>query len=490
MNISNIFVLKKTLEKLLTEEINSVLLDEFQNIADIVSYSSEEQHLVEELRYITNGLINLYKKNLPETVKLVEKINKQKTIEQKHLSKKFKHTIKLVQQINEQNFTNELFNQELEILSLDQTDSKLDLLINKITTSQQNRNVFYDNEKDEILLLSKDIETSRERINRIYNETKKELSLWLEETKIIKEKIHSFHVKVKDEFNQKKDLMTSSPNSLGPTWTANNDRKYRQIVIDSDLLTQIANKIRKFTDWRYPTLEIGPGDGRWTDHLVGSDPLYLIDIHKEYLDIVKQKYPKKFSDRIRAYHIDQHNRSWSDFSDLPINQMGFIFSWGVFDFYSYEQVDVLLANCNNLLRPGGTLTFSYNDCDYVSGIQLFEQEVKTWLTKDLLSNLFDKYQLTLLEFESNSEQDTFWVTVKKPGEKQSIKKSQPLISIHLRSGFEKVDKSNPVTYNNQQIARIKQLAITLGIDTEENIMNDKYRTDILLELVNIARMKK
>lgn len=466
MNISNIFVLEKTLEKLLTEKINNVLLDEFQNIVDIVLHSPEEQHLVEELRSLTLDFITLYKKKLPEILKLVKKINEQKTIEQEHLNKKLTETLKLFKKINEKNFSNEMYNQELGILSLDQTNNQLDLLIKKIETSQK-------------------------IINNFYNDKKKEISFLLEETKIIKERVHFFHEKVKDEFNQKKDLMISRPNLLGATNSVEQDQNLRKIVTDNKLEEQLGSKIRQYTDWKYPTLEIGPGQGRWTDNLVGSDPLYLLEIHEEYLELVKKKYPQRFSERIQTCLIGAENhKSFFDFSELPNNQMGFIFSWGVFDFYDYNEVDFLLESCKSVLRPGGVLFFSYNDCDYLEGIKLAEKNLKTWLTKDLLKNLFTKHKLILLEFETNLEKNTFWVSVKKEGEKKSIKISQPFITIETRNGYERFDNSGSIKYNRQQIARIKQLAIQLGIDNETAIMADQYDPHKLMKLIEIARMKK
>lgn len=318
-----------------------------------------------------------------------------------------------------------------------------------------------------------------------------EITFLRNELLIFFENVNVFYGKIENEVLRQEKFILTQPNFFKPTISADDDRHNRKIIIDDNLFEQISSKIRKFTDWKYPTLEIGPGDGKWTDNLVGSDPLYLLDIHKEYLDKVAMKYPKLFSDRIRCYCIGpENNKSYFDFSNLPNNQIGFIFSWGVFDFYTYNEVDLLLSSCHNVLRPGGELTFSYNDCDYISGIKLFEENRKTWLTQNLLLQLFEKYKFTVVEFECNSEQDIFWVTVQKTGKKQSIKTSQPRTKLDTRKGFEKFDNHQPLKYNKQQIARIKQLAIKLGVDTDEKIMSDAYDPHILMELVNLARMNK
>lgn len=422
MKISDIFILKQQIEKLLTEEIDNNLLKEFSDMTHDYEYFFKDHHLIPDLIELRKHYINLSEK-ISTTYKFIETVNKP---------------------IEQSNFLFRVFNHATGYSVFDQID----------------------------------------QINQKLVDLKVEIGEFKKSTSI-------FYDKVKNEFEKQEQSILSIPNSLGPTICADDDRNHRKLVVQKDIEEQVGSKIKSFTDWKYPTVEIGPGDGRWTNNLVGSDPLYLVDIHKEYFDIVKQKYPKKFRDRIQSYLIGkENNKSFFDLSGLPSNQIGFIFSWGVFDFYNYNEVNSFLNNCQEILRPGGVLTFSYNDCDYISGIKLFEENQKTWLTKNLLATLFEKHKLITPEFECNKEQDTFWVTVRKEGKKRSIKASQPFTTIQKRNGYERFDSRQPIKYNKQQIARIKQLAIGLGVDTQEKIMKDGYDPHVLMELVNIARMKK
>jgi hypothetical protein len=133
--------------------------------------------------------------------------------------------------------------------------------------------------------------------------------------------------------------------------------------------------------------------------------------------------------------------------------------------------------------------FSYNDCDTVLGAQMAEEGKRTWMTKKILKNLFDQIGFKLLEF-GHKEGIYHWAEIKKPGRLKSRKVDQPRATIQRRKGFEEVDNEEPIKYNNQQIARIKQLAIQLGIDSPEAIMSDQYDIHGLMHLVNIARTKK
>ena len=150
----------------------------------------------------------------------------------------------------------------------------------------------------------------------IFNQEKDDINLVLlynevfslkEEIELYKKDIAIFYKKVEEELEKRENQILNQPNKLGPTLSADEDRNFRKTSIEKSLKEKIGSQIRKYTDWKYPTLEIGPGDSDWSENLVGSDPLYIVDIHKEYLDKIKIKFPKKFSKRIRFYLIGQEN---------------------------------------------------------------------------------------------------------------------------------------------------------------------------------------
>ena len=285
--------------------------------------------------------------------------------------------------------------------------------------------------------------------------------------------------------------------ALDLTPNADVDRQYRKLEVSGEFAEELGSRIRRYTNWKYPCVEIGPGDGFWTDNLVGSDPLYLVDIHKEYLDTTVYKYNDIFKRRIRPYLIGpESGKSNLNLDFLPDNQIGFIFSWAVFDFIPYEQTKIYLTSCIKSLRPGGVMLFSFNDCDIVKCAADAEDGARSWMTRALLSKIFNELNVECLGFYSRYDpikgSDFYqnWVEIKKPGILKSMKTSQPLYTINVRPGFEKVDTEPERQYNKQQIARIKQLAVQLGIDTPEKIMGGAYSPHKLMKLVEIARMNK
>lgn len=284
--------------------------------------------------------------------------------------------------------------------------------------------------------------------------------------------------------------INNSP-ALVPSQNTEIDRNFRTIPRTKEFEEELGSRIRQFTNWKYPTLEIGPGLGAWTDNLVGSEPLYLVDIHREYLNATTYKYQELFKRRIRSYLIGaEAEKSHLDLSDLPENQVGFIFSWAVFDFLPLDHLTTYLRSCFKVLRPGGIMLFSYNDCDNYQNAALAENAQRHWMTKKLLKQVFDMLGFELLSFCVSQDQQHSWVEIKKPGQLKSIKSHTPMAKVMARPGAPKVDNTVPRNYNEQQIARLKQIAIKMALGNDEEIMAGKYKPHELDQMINVARMNK
>jgi len=304
-------------------------------------------------------------------------------------------------------------------------------------------------------------------------------------------KFENFLKDIEEEIENKSNVMLTlgyeleGKKVLGPSQSVHEDKQFRSINVSDKFKEQLGSKIRTKTDWRYPCLEIGPGEGTWTDNLVGCDPLYLVDIHPEYLEATKLKYTRQFSRRIRSYLIGSRNGQTREkineynLSALPKNQIGFIFSWAVFDFLFINEIEIYLKSCFEVLKPGGKMIFSFNDCDKVIGAQFAEKGERSWVTKKALNKLFSEIGFGLTEFYCDEIEKHSWVEIEKPGSMVSMKIGQPKVSIHKRQGFENLDTGPTKVYNKQQVARLKQLAIQLGVDTAENIMSGMYEPHVL-----------
>lgn len=203
------------------------------------------------------------------------------------------------------------------------------------------------------------------------------------------------------------------------------ERTDRVLPMHNSTRADILVKARKYTDWRFPALEIGPGDGEWTEHLIAGDPLYIVDMHQEFIDNTLNKFNPVYRNRIRPYTVGANGISDTDFSILPQNQFGFIFAWNVFNYFPLEYAKIILLQCMKLLRPGGCMMFSYNNCDIVQCAEYAEQGLASWIPRSLLINACKEIGFEIIE-SSDAEETVHWIEIKKPGELKTVKAHQVL----------------------------------------------------------------
>ena len=221
---------------------------------------------------------------------------------------------------------------------------------------------------------------------------------------------------------------TDNGNQFSSCVTMDLERSNR-VSIPSDASKQkVLSIIQKYTVPNYACLEIGPGDGEWTPLLVAGDPLYLVDIHQEFLDSTAFKFPEQYRRRLRPYLLDFSNPYNLDM--LPQNQFGFVFSWNVFDYFPAQQTRQYLESCFKVLRPGGRMLFSYNNCNTVIGVNFAEIGNKSWMTEELIQSICTDIGF---EIEVNNVDNESWLCIRKPGELKTVKTHQALGEIKNHS---------------------------------------------------------
>lgn len=224
--------------------------------------------------------------------------------------------------------------------------------------------------------------------------------------------------------------------------------------------------------------------------MVSGDPLYLLDIHAEFLDSTTKQFNQFYQKKIRRYLIGKSvEKTNTDLSALPINQFGFIFSWGLFDFLPQTYVDVFLTQCFNLLKPGGVMMFSYNNCEFEQCAAFAEEGFKSWLPKTALCKLLHTTGFEILYHGSNNS-TVHWIEISKPGTLKSIRSHQALATILPKPGFENVDNAPTRVYNKQQIARLRQIAMQMNLADPEDIVRGEYAPHKLHEMIETARKQK
>jgi hypothetical protein len=196
------------------------------------------------------------------------------------------------------------------------------------------------------------------------------------------------------------------------------------------------NKISKISQVRYPGLqintrffppaEINPSniDG-WISLMVASDPLYLMGPSIEILQESLQSFPEIYQKRVRLYELNNKR----DLSTLPQTQFNLIFCWDFFNYLPVDIIDLYLQQMMKLLRPGGTLLFTYNNCDLVMSARSVDSNLASWCTPLLLEKIYSKHGFELIVSDDIISNDVnishvSWAELKRPGNIATSKLSQ------------------------------------------------------------------
>lgn len=195
-------------------------------------------------------------------------------------------------------------------------------------------------------------------------------------------------------------------------------RTVRVMTLSDEVRNDVLNKIRLYTDWKYPALEIGCRDGEWTKHMIAADPLYIVDHFREFTESATRDFTDAYKRRIRVYCTQDYHMS-----ALPQNQMGFVFCWNFLNYCSLDTIKEYLKEVKNLLRPGGVFMFSYNDGDRPGGAGMAENFFMSYMPRSMLIPLCESlgFEIVAEEFRDRT---ISWLEIRKPGVLETVKGHQ------------------------------------------------------------------
>jgi len=187
------------------------------------------------------------------------------------------------------------------------------------------------------------------------------------------------------------------------------------------------DRIRNYVDWHYPGLELGCRTGAWTQHLVGCDPLYIVDLDQQFLDLAGGQFNELYQQRLRKYIINMLPMiNEPNLNMLPQEQFGFIFSWEYFNYLALGTTRYYLYQAFNLLRPGGVMMFSYNDGDTPAGAAYAENRSQSYLPKSHLLKICNEIGFEIVNAETYDNGVLNWLEIRRPGTLSTIKSHQAL----------------------------------------------------------------
>ena len=243
--------------------------------------------------------------------------------------------------------------------------------------------------------------------------------------------------------------------------------------IDTVKKLQLRSRLQTYTDWKYPGLVIRPAHSPWVEDLVALDPMYFVDTHEDLIAPATVQFPAEYQRRLRCYVIDEFNNQ-PIFEKLPQQQFGFVYGFDYFIFRPLEVIKQYLLEIFDLLRPGGTFFFNFNNCDRQGGVVLAENHFSCYTPARLIYQHAVELGYEIVHCET-IDAATTWVELKKPGQLTSVRGGQCLAGI-----FRKPVLSEPVIvekiipklvdipikqlYNSLDLDQLISLAEMLAVD--------------------------
>lgn len=201
----------------------------------------------------------------------------------------------------------------------------------------------------------------------------------------------------------------------------------RKLNIDADSNILLRSHLRNLSDWRVPGLIFRPGRETFIEDMVPLDPLYLVDHDEELLKPSVESFTPEYQRRLRQYIVDDRTES-AILGKLPKGQFGLVFAYNYFNFKPIEIIRRYLNELYAVMRPGGTIIMTYNNCDRAQGVGLSERGFMCYTPKRHIQQYAESIGFEST-FEHNGLGDLCWLEFVKPGKIQSNRGGQTLAKI-------------------------------------------------------------
>lgn len=205
----------------------------------------------------------------------------------------------------------------------------------------------------------------------------------------------------------------------------------RQFSLDPSIIDYLHGRIRHYGDWHYSGMIIRPGKEDWIEDLVGCDPLYLIDKDPALFEPAKQRFNEQYQNRLRTY-IMRDPDVGDILGQIPDGQFGFCLAYNFFNFKPFEIMRAYLEEIFAKMRPGGTVAFTFNNCDRTGGVELVERHFMCYTPGHLVLTLCESIGFEIAHTYQLDAACT-WVEIKKPGKLTSLRGGQSLARVVAKS---------------------------------------------------------
>jgi SAM-dependent methyltransferase len=203
---------------------------------------------------------------------------------------------------------------------------------------------------------------------------------------------------------------------------------FHTLIYKDEIKNYFIDRLHYLSSWKYPGMFIRPENGRSIDEMTSSDPLYVADDHEHLLFPTKQMWNDDYQNRIR-YHVIDDTKDII-FKQFPKKQFGLIVVMNYLNHKPLELIKRYLMELYGLLRPGGTLLFTYNNCNIPLAVQNFEKMCGSYTPGSLVEPMVEFIGFEIFESYNEPLTNVSWLELKKPGELTSLRGGQCLAEIN------------------------------------------------------------
>jgi SAM-dependent methyltransferase len=205
----------------------------------------------------------------------------------------------------------------------------------------------------------------------------------------------------------------------------------RQLGIDEHSNILLRSHLKNLGDWKIPGMIIRPGTTSFIEDLVPMDPLYLVDQHQDLIRPSVLRFAPEYQRRLREYVITDRTDQ-PIMAALPQGQFGLVFAYNYFNYKPIEIIRRYLSEIYALLRPGGVLIMTYNNCDRAQGVGLAERNFMCYTPERYIRQHAESVGFELT-FSHNGDGDVSWLEFGRPGKITSLRGGQTLAKILAQS---------------------------------------------------------
>jgi len=197
---------------------------------------------------------------------------------------------------------------------------------------------------------------------------------------------------------------------------------FHTLIYRDHISDDFINRIRANSTWKYPGMFIRPEHGKFIEEIQASDPLYVVDENNQLLRPIKELW----NDNNRSRYGLVNDESEEIFKNYPKQQLGFITAMNFFNHKPLEIIKKYLIEIFDLLRPGGVLLFTYNNCNYPLAVKNFEKSLYSYTPETLLRPMAESLGFDIIESYNSVKTNVSWLEIKKPGVLTTLRGGQCL----------------------------------------------------------------